>query len=104
MIRRTCSNRLLPTLPCKQFVDDVEFWFPPGKGSIVEYRSASRLGNFDFDVNRKRIKVKLHHSCTFSTAFSIVMLDRVILLETSTTKVQFICRNKLLLMVEYVYN
>ncbi|WJX49310.1 hypothetical protein P8452_35762 [Trifolium repens] len=38
------------------FVDDVEFWFPPGKGSIVEYRSASRLGNFDFDVNRKRIK------------------------------------------------
>ncbi|KAI5391680.1 hypothetical protein KIW84_076473 [Lathyrus oleraceus] len=38
------------------FVDDVEFWFPPGKGSVVEYRSASRLGNFDFDVNRKRIK------------------------------------------------
>ncbi|XP_043716715.1 uncharacterized protein LOC122664799 isoform X2 [Telopea speciosissima] len=38
------------------FVDDVEFWFPPGKKSIVEYRSASRLGNFDFDVNRKRIK------------------------------------------------
>ncbi|CAI8600805.1 unnamed protein product [Vicia faba] len=38
------------------FVDDVEFWFPPGKGPIVEYRSASRLGNFDFDVNRKRIK------------------------------------------------
>ena len=40
-----------------QFVDDVEFWFPPGKDSIVEYRSASRLGNFDFDINRKRIKV-----------------------------------------------
>ncbi|CAL0324564.1 unnamed protein product [Lupinus luteus] len=38
------------------FVDDVEFWFPPGKGSTVEYRSASRMGNFDFDVNRKRIK------------------------------------------------
>ncbi|CAJ1949840.1 unnamed protein product [Sphenostylis stenocarpa] len=38
------------------FVDDVEFWFPPGKGSTVEYRSASRVGNFDFDVNRKRIK------------------------------------------------
>nr|AFK34106.1 unknown [Lotus japonicus] len=37
-------------------VDDVEFWFPPGKGSTVEYRSASRLGNFDFDMNRKRIK------------------------------------------------
>jgi hypothetical protein len=54
---------ILPSLalPCTQFVDDVEFWFPPGKGSIVEYRSASRLGNFDFDVNRKRIKVKLHN-------------------------------------------
>ncbi|KAE9610738.1 hypothetical protein Lalb_Chr07g0189801 [Lupinus albus] len=38
------------------FVDDVEFWFPPGKDSRVEYRSASRMGNFDFDVNRKRIK------------------------------------------------
>ncbi|KAL6130748.1 hypothetical protein ACLB2K_069127 [Fragaria x ananassa] len=38
------------------FVDDVEFWFPPGRDSVVEYRSASRLGNFDFDINRKRIK------------------------------------------------
>ncbi|XP_022770289.1 uncharacterized protein LOC111313792 [Durio zibethinus] len=42
--------------PILGFVDDVEFWFPPGKNSIVEYRSASRIGNFDFDVNRKRIK------------------------------------------------
>ncbi|XP_062090503.1 uncharacterized protein LOC133796841 [Humulus lupulus] len=42
--------------PILGFVDDVEFWFPPGKDSIVEYRSASRLGSFDFDVNRKRIK------------------------------------------------
>lgn len=42
--------------PILGFVDDVEFWFPPGKKSLVEYRSASRLGNFDFDVNRKRIK------------------------------------------------
>ncbi|MBA0584076.1 hypothetical protein Gorai_014909 [Gossypium raimondii] len=39
-----------------KLVDDVEFWFPPGKDSIVEYRSASRIGNFDFDINRKRIK------------------------------------------------
>lgn len=38
------------------FVDDVEFWFPPGKKSAVEYRSASRVGNYDFDINRKRIK------------------------------------------------
>ncbi|KAL2460787.1 hypothetical protein Adt_44207 [Abeliophyllum distichum] len=42
--------------PILGFVDDVEFWFPPGKKSIVQYRSASRLGNFDFDINRKRIK------------------------------------------------
>ncbi|KAL9245292.1 hypothetical protein vseg_018961 [Gypsophila vaccaria] len=42
--------------PILGFVDDVEFWFPPGKKSIVEYRSASRLGSFDFDANRKRIK------------------------------------------------
>lgn len=43
--------------PILGFVDDVEFWFAPGKKSIVQYRSASRLGNFDFDINRKRIKV-----------------------------------------------
>lgn len=42
--------------PILGFVDDVEFWFPPGMDSTVEYRSASRLGNFDFDYNRKRIK------------------------------------------------
>ncbi|GAB4861889.1 hypothetical protein Ancab_037144 [Ancistrocladus abbreviatus] len=42
--------------PVLGFVDDVEFWFPPGRKSIVEYRSASRVGNFDFDANRKRIK------------------------------------------------
>ncbi|PSS11816.1 Serine/threonine-protein kinase C70.05c [Actinidia chinensis var. chinensis] len=42
--------------PILGLVDDVEFWFPPGKKSIVEYRSASRVGNFDFDANRKRIK------------------------------------------------
>ncbi|XP_021657337.1 uncharacterized protein LOC110647695 [Hevea brasiliensis] len=42
--------------PILGLVDDVEFWFPPGNDSIVEYRSASRLGNFDFDYNRKRIK------------------------------------------------
>lgn len=49
---------VLCALKLNQLVDDVEFWFPPGKDSIVEYRSASRRGNFDFDINRKRIKVK----------------------------------------------
>ncbi|GER31248.1 cornichon family protein [Striga asiatica] len=38
------------------FVDDVEFWFPPSKKPLVQYRSASRLGNFDFDINKKRVK------------------------------------------------
>eukprot|EP00268_Persea_americana_P067948 TRINITY_DN9405_c0_g1_i1.p1 TRINITY_DN9405_c0_g1~~TRINITY_DN9405_c0_g1_i1.p1 ORF type:complete len:209 (-),score=36.08 TRINITY_DN9405_c0_g1_i1:380-1006(-) len=42
--------------PIMGFVDDVEFWFPPSKKSTVEYRSASRFGNYDFDINRKRIK------------------------------------------------
>ncbi|CAN8254094.1 unnamed protein product [Cochlearia groenlandica] len=42
--------------PILGLVDDVEFLFLPGKNSTVEYRSASRKGNFDFDVNRKRIK------------------------------------------------
>ncbi|CAM0878197.1 unnamed protein product [Alopecurus aequalis] len=39
-----------------QFVDDVEFWFPPGKKSILEYRSASRSRFKDFDINKKRVK------------------------------------------------
>ncbi|CAI5469489.1 unnamed protein product [Closterium sp. Yama58-4] len=42
--------------PLMGYVDDVEFWFPPGKRSLVEYRSASRLGESDLDANRKRIK------------------------------------------------
>jgi uncharacterized protein (DUF1499 family) len=42
--------------PFLGFVDDVEFWFPPGKRSLVEYRSASRSGQIDFGFNRKRIK------------------------------------------------
>ena len=37
------------------FIDDVEFYFPPGS-STVEYRSASRIGESDGDINRKRIK------------------------------------------------
>eukprot|EP00271_Cylindrocystis_brebissonii_P013822 TRINITY_DN34152_c0_g1_i1.p1 TRINITY_DN34152_c0_g1~~TRINITY_DN34152_c0_g1_i1.p1 ORF type:complete len:238 (+),score=35.74 TRINITY_DN34152_c0_g1_i1:76-789(+) len=42
--------------PTFGFVDDVEFWFPPGSRSLVEYRSASRQGESDFDANRKRIR------------------------------------------------
>lgn len=36
------------------FVDDVEFYFP--EESLVQVRSASRLGYSDFGVNRKRIE------------------------------------------------
>lgn len=42
--------------PTFGFIDDVEFWFPSDKPGIVEYRSASRVGESDGNVNRKRIK------------------------------------------------
>ena len=38
-----------------KFVDDVEFWVNPAK-SVIEVRSASRLGREDFGVNRKRLE------------------------------------------------
>ena len=38
-----------------QYVDDVEFWFDPGS-NVIQVRSASRLGESDLGVNRKRIE------------------------------------------------
>jgi uncharacterized protein (DUF1499 family) len=38
-----------------KFTDDVELWINPAN-SMVEVRSASRLGEEDFGVNRKRIE------------------------------------------------
>ncbi len=38
------------------FVDDVEFFFPPTEPGIIHVRSASRLGESDLGVNRKRIE------------------------------------------------
>jgi uncharacterized protein (DUF1499 family) len=38
-----------------KFVDDAEFWFDPSSG-VVQVRSASRLGQKDFGVNRERIE------------------------------------------------
>lgn len=38
-----------------KFVDDTEFWFDPASG-VVQVRSASRLGQKDFGVNRARIE------------------------------------------------
>ncbi len=37
------------------FVDDVEFWVDPD-ASVIQVRSASRLGESDLGVNRKRIE------------------------------------------------
>jgi uncharacterized protein (DUF1499 family) len=42
--------------PVFGFIDDVEFYFKDGPGSRVEYRSASRIGESDGNINRKRIK------------------------------------------------
>ena len=41
--------------PLMGFVDDVEFVVDPAR-SVIEVRSASRLGHSDFGVNRKRIE------------------------------------------------
>ena len=37
------------------FVDDVEFW-ADAAGGVIHLRSASRLGRYDFGVNRDRIE------------------------------------------------
>lgn len=42
--------------PLLGFIDDVEFWFKPGSNARVEYRSASRIGESDGNINRKRIR------------------------------------------------
>ena len=41
-----------------RFVDDVELYFPEGRGgeTIIHIRSASRIGYSDLGVNRKRIE------------------------------------------------
>eukprot|EP00197_Chlamydomonas_leiostraca_P002707 CAMPEP_0202858814 /NCGR_PEP_ID=MMETSP1391-20130828/1183_1 /ASSEMBLY_ACC=CAM_ASM_000867 /TAXON_ID=1034604 /ORGANISM="Chlamydomonas leiostraca, Strain SAG 11-49" /LENGTH=225 /DNA_ID=CAMNT_0049537775 /DNA_START=20 /DNA_END=697 /DNA_ORIENTATION=+ len=44
------------TSPIMGFIDDVEFWFKPGGNARVEYRSASRIGESDGNINRKRIR------------------------------------------------
>lgn len=38
-----------------RFVDDVEFYFPADV-QVIEVRSASRLGYYDFGVNRRRVE------------------------------------------------
>lgn len=38
-----------------KFVDDVEFYFPPNE-SVIHVRSASRVGQSDLGVNRRRLE------------------------------------------------
>jgi uncharacterized protein (DUF1499 family) len=38
-----------------KFPDDVEFWFPATE-SVINFRSAARLGSGDLGVNRKRME------------------------------------------------
>jgi len=38
-----------------RFTDDVEFYFPEKPG-LIHVRSASRIGYYDFGVNRKRVE------------------------------------------------
>jgi Uncharacterized protein conserved in bacteria len=38
------------------FVDDVEFYFDPS-AKVIQVRSASRLGQSDLGVNRKRVEL-----------------------------------------------
>lgn len=42
--------------PTFGFIDDFEAYFPADKPNTVEYRSASRIGESDGNINRKRIK------------------------------------------------
>jgi uncharacterized protein (DUF1499 family) len=43
------------TTPLMKFVDDVEFWYDPA-AQVIQVRSASRLGESDLGVNRRRIE------------------------------------------------
>lgn len=38
-----------------KFIDDVEFYFPVNE-SVIQLRSASRLGDWDLGVNRRRVE------------------------------------------------
>lgn len=69
------------------FVDDVEFYFRPD-GSTVEYRSASRIGEGDFDVNRKRIRdirVALQNAVCISKPLSSSFLEHEHFLSRKST-------------------
>lgn len=65
IIQNTPRTRIVETRPdylyaeytskLMGYVDDVEFYLPPGE-KIIHVRSASRLGHSDLGANRKRIE------------------------------------------------
>lgn len=56
-IAEQSNNRLHAVFKSKvlKFKDDVEFFLDPGEKKI-HFRSASRIGYYDFGVNRKRME------------------------------------------------
>jgi len=51
-----------------RFVDDVEFLFDDA-ARIIHFRSASRVGYYDFGVNRRRmIEISKRYAATSSTS------------------------------------
>jgi uncharacterized protein (DUF1499 family) len=42
-------------IPIFGFIDDVEFYFPPNE-PVIHLRSASRVGDWDLGVNRRRME------------------------------------------------
>ena len=56
IVSRTADYlRAESTTPLLRFTDDLEFWLDPAN-SAIQLRSASRIGQRDFDANRKRIE------------------------------------------------
>lgn len=41
--------------PLLRFKDDADFFLPPGE-AVIHFRSSSRIGYYDFGVNRRRIE------------------------------------------------
>uniref|UniRef100_A0A0E0D9T2 Uncharacterized protein n=1 Tax=Oryza meridionalis TaxID=40149 RepID=A0A0E0D9T2_9ORYZ len=69
--------------PIFGFVDDVEFWFPPGNKSIVQYRSASRSGFIDFNANKKRVKARTHAPNIDHFYYGVGVVSIIVLIHVS---------------------
>lgn len=58
-LRVECRTRL-------GFVDDLDFWVDEAR-QVVQVRSASRIGYWDFGVNRRRVETLRHHYMAATT-------------------------------------